>query len=258
MINWLLSLPTVLIVVVVLAATYAMAGVIYLVVMGLSASGRANTFTSLSPGLLSPLGVVFGLIVAFLASGIWSNASIAQTAVNTEASSMRAAVLLSDVFSESTRREMRILVSHQVEEDVKVDWPAMRNGTASLQSVPGPLRSALLLAFHLHPHGSGEIEAQRQLVSQIQSALDARRERIIVSHSQINAVKWFGVIALGFLLLAYIACMHAAQRGTAMIALAIFATAVGLSLILILSQDRPFTGPFGIKPAPLQDIRMTA
>jgi hypothetical protein len=258
MINWLLSLPTVWLIVVVLAATYAVAGVICLAVMGLSSGDRLTVFSSLSPGLLSPLGVVFGLIVAFLASGIWTNANVAQTAVNTEASSMRAAVLLSDVFPAPTGREMRVLVSRQVDEDVKVEWPLMEKGTASIQSVPAPLHAALLLAFRLRPRGAGEIEAQRQLVTQIQNALDGRRDRIIVSHSQVNAVKWFGVVALGLLLLAAIACVHAAQPGTALLALGVFATAIALSVILILSQDRPFSGPFGIKPTPLEHIRQTS
>lgn len=254
----MLSLPTVWMIVVVLALTYAVAGIVYVAVAGLSSGPRQSSVSSLSPGLLPPLGVVFGLIVAFLASGIWSNASTAQSAVNTEASSMRAAVLLSDVFSGSTRHEMRVLVTRQVDQDVRVDWPAMRRGTASLQSVPGPLRTALLTAFRLHPQGAGQIEAQRQLVAQIQNALDARRERIIVSHSQVNGVKWFGVIALGVLLLAAIACVHCGNRGAEMIALTMFATAIALSVILILAQDRPFSGPFGITPSPLRDIRMTS
>lgn len=258
MINWLLSLPTVWLIVVVTAATYAAAGVVFLAVMGLSTGGRLSTLSSLSPGLLSPLGVVFGLIVAFLASGIWTNANTAQTAVNTEAGAMRSAVLISDVFPRPISREMRVLVSRQVNEDVNVEWPRMRTGTESIQAVPAPLRAALLLAFRLHPRGEGEVEAQQQLVTEIQSALDARRDRIIVSHSQVNTVKWFGVITLGLLLLAAIACVHAALPGTAMIALGVFATAIALSLILILSQDRPFSGPFGIKPTPLEHIRQTS
>jgi hypothetical protein len=258
MINWLLTLPTLWLIVVVTAATYAAAGTVFLAVRGLSSGGRLTTFSSLSPGLLSPLGVVFGLIVAFLASGIWTNANAAQTAVNTEASSMRAAVLLSDVFPRPIGEEMRVLVRRQVDQDVRVEWPRMQDGTASIQDVPAPLRAALLLAFRMRPHGDGQIEAQRQLVTQIQNALDARRERIIVSHSQVNAVKWFGVIALGLLLLAAIACVHAAQPGAGMIALGVFATAIALSLILILAQDRPFSGPFRIRPAPLEQIRQTS
>jgi hypothetical protein len=257
MINWLLSLPTVWLVVVVLAGTYSVAALIYVLALGLSGRGRLRTLTSLSPGVLSPLGVVFGLIVAFLASGIWTNANTAQTAVNTEASGMRTAVLLSDAFPPSTRREIGALVSAQVTQDVNVEWPAMRNGTASIQTIPRPLRQALLLSLSLHPRTPGQVDAQREMVAQLESALDARRERIIVSHSQVNAVKWFGVAALGFLLLVWIACVHAAERPTAAIALAVFATAVGLCLILLLAQDQPFNGPFGIKPIPLEQVRQS-
>ncbi len=43
-----------------------------------------------------------------------------------------------------------------------------------------------------------------------------------------------------------------------MVALAVFGAAIALSVILILSQDRPFSGPFGIKPTPLENIRHTS
>jgi hypothetical protein len=257
MINWLLSLPTVWLIVVVLAATYAAAAAVYLGVRLLAGGDRLRTLTSLSPGVLSPLGIVFGLIVAFLASGIWTNANSAQNAVNTEASSMRATVLLSDVFPRATSRRLRILITRQVDQDVQVDWPKMRDGTASIQAVPRPLRQALLLTLRTRPRTPGQVEAQQEMVAQLEGALDARRQRIIVSHSQVNAVKWFGVAALGFLLLVWVACVHAAQRATMAIGLAVFATAVGLCVILLLSQDRPFSGPFAIKPTPLEQIRQT-
>ncbi len=50
MIDWLLSLPTVWLIIVVLAGTYVVAGVIFLAVMGLSSGGRLTTSPASPPG----------------------------------------------------------------------------------------------------------------------------------------------------------------------------------------------------------------
>lgn len=34
---------------------------------------RARTFKGVSPGLLSPLGIMFGLLVAFIAAQVWGD-----------------------------------------------------------------------------------------------------------------------------------------------------------------------------------------
>jgi hypothetical protein len=255
MINWLLTLSTGWLIVVVLAGTYLVAAIIYFTVMRLAAGERVRTFSGLSPGMLPPLGIVFGLIVAFLASGIWSNASAAQTAVNNEASSLRASVLLVHEFPGAPETEMRLLIARHIDQIITLDWPAMAKGTASISTVPQSLGTALQLALGLTPHSAGQTEAQRELVTNIETALDARRQRIIVSRSQVNWVKWTGVTLLGALLLVAIAFVHCERPATAAVAITIFATAIGVSLVLILSQDRAFGGPFAIKPTALVQVR---
>ena len=69
--DWLHGLPVLWMAVVVFGATYLVTGVIYAVVNVLAAGERARAFKAISPGLLSPLGVLFGLLVIFTAAGVW-------------------------------------------------------------------------------------------------------------------------------------------------------------------------------------------
>jgi hypothetical protein len=62
MIDWLHRLPFVWLVVVVLGVTYLVAAAIAWVVLRLAVGERARAFKAVSPGLLPPLGVVFGLV----------------------------------------------------------------------------------------------------------------------------------------------------------------------------------------------------
>ena len=92
--DWLLNLPVPWMALVVFVATYLTAGSIYLVVTRLAVNGRAKAFKAVSPGMLPPLGILFALLVGFIAVEVWSNFDKAKAAVATEASALRAVVLL--------------------------------------------------------------------------------------------------------------------------------------------------------------------
>jgi uncharacterized membrane protein len=91
----------------------------------------------------------------------------------------------------------------------------------------------------------------------VENALDARRQRIIVSESRVNWVKWGGVIALAVITLLAIAFVHSENRTTAALAMAIFASAVAVSIMIIAAQERPFSGHFGVEPDPLLEVAPT-
>ena len=58
----------------------------YWVVTRLAVNERAQAFKSVSPGMLPPLGILFALLVGFIAVEVWNNYDKAKVAVATEAS----------------------------------------------------------------------------------------------------------------------------------------------------------------------------
>src|SRR4029453_19465784 len=82
--------------------------VIHWVVQSLAVGDGARTLKAVSPGLLPPLGIIFGLLVAFLAAQVWGDLDRANTAVNREASALRAVVILSESFPGETARLRRL------------------------------------------------------------------------------------------------------------------------------------------------------
>jgi len=72
---------------------YLVTAVIYAVVIGLAAGERARAFKTVSPGMLPPLEIPFGLFVAFTAAQVWNDTDRANTAVIREASALRAVVI---------------------------------------------------------------------------------------------------------------------------------------------------------------------
>jgi len=254
MIHWFQHLRTAWMSLVVFAVIYLIAGGIYWLVMALAVGERARAFKAISPGMLPPLGIIFGLLVAFMAAQVWGDLDRAHAAVNREASALRAVVLLARSFPGEPETELRALVHRQIEDVVSQEWPAMAGGSATLTMNPAPLAEALRVSLGLTPRSDGQVAAQREIVTAVQNALDARRQRIIVSQSGVNWVKWTGLLLQALCTLIAIAMVHSDNRTSAAVAMGLFATGVAVSVVLIASHHRPFTGEISVRPDVLLQV----
>src|SRR4249919_668724 len=105
--DWLHNLPIAWMALVVFGFTYLLAAGICGLVTALATGERARAFKAISPGMLPPLGIIFGLFVAFTAAQVWTDNERANAAVDREASALRAVVVLAAAFSGDTEAHMR-------------------------------------------------------------------------------------------------------------------------------------------------------
>ena len=240
--NWLHALPLGWMAVVVFGGTYVVAVVIYAIVRGLATPERARSFKAVSSGMLSPLGLLFGLFVAFTAAQVWSDNDRAQNAIVREASAFRGVTLLAASFPGEPEARLRALIRQHIEEVIAQEWPMMAKRTASLIVTPPVFAEALQTAIALTPANPGQQTAQNQIVAQLEAGFEARRDRILLSRSQVSPLKWLcvGVQAVGILL--GIALVHCDDRLAGALALGIYATGIATTLLLIIAFDRPFLG----------------
>jgi len=251
--NWLHNLPIVWMALLVFGLTYLITAIIYAVVGALAVGERARSFKVLSPGLLPPLGIIFGLFVAFTAAQVWTDNEKAKAEIDREASA-RSAVILASSFSKEYEGQVRELMRRYIADVAVQEWPLMARGTATLRGVPGVLVEALQVTLAVMPTSEGQKVAQREIATALETALDARRQRIMISQSQVNPLKWACMLMQAVCALIAIAIVHSDNRLAAVIALGIFATGVAASLLLILAHDRPFTGEISIKSDPLLQV----
>jgi hypothetical protein len=252
--DWLLNLPVPWMALVVFVATYLIAGSIYLVVTGLAVNERARAFKAVSPGMLPPLGIIFGLLVGFIAVQVWSDFDKGKVAVATEASALRAVVLLAGTLPEEQKTRIHALINRHIEEAVNQEWPAMAQQRATLSTLPLTLIEALHDMLALKPADDSQRTAQREMVNELHTALDARRQRIVISQSAVGSVKWAGILLQALCTLIAIAMVHSDNRLTCAIALTLFATGIALSVLLIAAYSRPFTGEISVGPELLKQV----
>ena len=252
--DWLHELPLRWMAVVLFGSTFAATAVIYAVVIILAGRETSRSFKAVSPGLLPPLGIIFGLFVAFTAAQVWNDNERAQTAVNREASSLRSVVLLSSIFSSDSEGQLRTLVRDYIEETATTEWPMLAREAATLGFTPPALLTALRYTLGLVPVTEGQKIAQREIATAIENALDARRQRILISRSEVNPVKWVCLLLQAACALVAVAMVHSDNRVTSGITMTLFAIGIAASLLLILAHDRPFVGEVSVGPGPLLQV----
>jgi Protein of unknown function (DUF4239) len=246
--DWVHALPLAWMALVVFAGTYLAAVMIYAMVRALATPRRARSFKAVSSGMLSPLSVLFGLFVAFTAAQVWTDNDRAENAIIREASAYRGLTLLAASFPGEPEARLRGLIRQQIQDEVALEWPMMAKRTASLIVTPRPLADALQTAIALIPATPGQQTAQKEIVAQLEAGLEARRDRILISRSQVSPLKWLciGVQAVGVLL--GIALIHCEDPLAGALAMGIFATGVATTLLLIMAFDRPFIGHLAVTP----------
>ena len=254
--DWLHNLPVPWMALVIFGFTYLVAATVYAVVAALS--GRlAKSYKSVSVGMLPSLGIIFGLFVAFTAAQVWADNDRASAAISREASALRSVLVFAASFPGEPQQALHNLVKDYVQQTATVEWPMMAHQRATLDTTPRPLADSLKLVLSLPTSGPGQQTAQREITTAIETALDARRQRIIVSVAEVNLVKWVCLYLQAASVLLAIAVVHAEDRGASAISLGLFASGIAASVLLIAAHDRPFIGQLAVTPDPLLQIVST-
>src|SRR5215510_13836409 len=252
--DWLHNLPILWMTLVVFGLTYLISAAIQGLVTALAKGERARAFKAISTGMLSPLAIIFGLFVVFTAAQVWNDSERANAAVDREASALRAVVLLAAAFPGDSESRLRALIRSHIEQVTTQEWPMMAKGTVSLRFAPPLVAEALQLTLSLSPNTEGAKNAQREIATARETAFDARRQRIIISQSRVNLVKWFCLFVQAAAALFAIAMVHCDSRFVFAIPLSLFAPGVATSVLLLPSHARPFPGKISVGPAPLRKV----
>jgi len=89
MLSWLESQETLVTALIVFAFCYLLAALIFVGVAVLARTPIASALQVTTPAMLTPLGVILGLVIAFLAARVWANVDHAHGYVAEEVSGLR-------------------------------------------------------------------------------------------------------------------------------------------------------------------------
>lgn len=251
--DWLHNLPVPWMALVIFGFTYLVAAATYAVVAALK-GWLGKSYKAVSVGILPALGIIFGLFVAFTAAQVWADNDRAGAAISREASALRSVQVFAASFPGESEQAVDNLIRDYVQEAAGVEWPMMAYQRATLNTRQHALTKALHLVLSLPATSPGQQTAQHAITSAIETALDARRQRIIVSRAEVNFVKWVCLYLQAASVMLALAIIHTDDRGASAITLGLFASGVAASVLLIAAHDRPFIGQLSLTPAPLLQV----
>jgi uncharacterized membrane-anchored protein YhcB (DUF1043 family) len=252
---WIEARPTFVIGAFVFGFCYLVATVILYVALMLSKCAVAQSLKTITPTTLTPLGVILGLVIGFLAARVWANLDRANQYVGQEAGALRETILLTDSLPADIRTGVRQAVQRHIDLIHSEEWPAMARGKATLESIAVGLAEAMTVLLSFTPAQSNQQLAQQRALVAIEQALEARRNRILLSQAEIAPIQWSVILVLAILVLVTIALVHIDRPLAIGVTLFIFSTAISICLVLLLVYDRPFgAGGFTVRPTVLRAV----
>jgi hypothetical protein len=82
---------------------------------------------------------------------------------------------------------------------------------------------------------------------------DERDQRVALSQTHVNPLKWCGMAFLGMLTLLSIAVVHVDRPRAAFVAVVLFALAAAPTAAIVLIQGNPFQHPTDVTPGPIKE-----
>ncbi len=240
MISWLESQSVPVIVAIGYMFCFSMAVATFIVAWLLSRTRFADDLSFITPTLLTPLGVLLGLLLVFLSSRVWTNVDRANMAASQEATAIQELRRLADELPLAVADSIRDGLSVYVEWVQQDDWPGMMAGNGSIGArLPG-LAEVMKALVDYNATISGQQNVQEAALAVIGKVRDARRARILQSRSFIGPGQWLVVLVLYLHMLLLISTIHIKRRVSMAVGLWMFSSAFAICFVLLLMYDRPF------------------
>ena len=191
------------------------------------------------------VGVIYAVLLGFVAISVWERFSAAESATYAEASPL--AVIYRDAESLPQSSALRRELRRYVDDVITIGWPAMKSGgTDPAIEVEAEQLSREVNA--VSPRNARETSLQQQMMTELASSLEARDQRIAEGGTGLNSLMWTIVILGGFITVAFTYLFGFKQSSMQTAMIGTLALLIGLVIFLTMSLDYPFRGAIQVQP----------
>lgn len=212
-----------------------------------------RAWRGLSPPFVNVIGVLFALTLAFLANDTWNAHDRATNSVFQEAGALRSIEALSRHLPEPTRAKVDQALQTYVRLSVEVEWPRLadRHGSPETSEALAALMEVLsgpdvARALHATSHAL--------VLEQAVAIRTAREQRMALSQTHVNPLKWLGMAFLGLVTMVSISMVYIDTPKAELLAVLLFAIAAGPTAAIVLVQGNPYLEPSAVRPTPLVEV----
>ncbi|MDB4950777.1 MAG: hypothetical protein JWM27_3426 [Gemmatimonadetes bacterium] len=251
--HWLYTIPLWLLAILLVggSAAVAMGGVLLARRLGWTVSADDNA----GAGFLHAfLGVVYAVALGLIVVTVQADYGDVDEAVVREASSVGDLYRVADGLAEPMRSQLRGEIRDYVDLVVRDEWPAVARGGSSertAQAMDGIARHVI----RFHPPAGHDVDLYPQLLTTVQTVLDARRERLIQGVDGISAVTWMVIVLGGLITLGFACTFHMDSRRAQLALTGLMGTSFALMIFLIIAMDHPLWGDLSIGPDAFRSLQ---
>ena len=245
MIAWLESLQTLQAGIVVVGGFVAIALAIGYVVGRFTSREIRTAHNDRAGFILAVIGVVYAVLLAFVAIGTWERFEQAEVRSYDEAGSL--ATVYRDAGSFPDGARLRAILRAYVASVIRDEWPRMRRGEKS------QLSNALLEAadrdVRALPADSARLaNIQTQMLAAMDTALMDRQTRLTVDSNGINGIMWTVLIVGAVVTVAFTYLFGFDKTVMQELMIGGLSFLIGLVLFLVMALDYPFRGSIAVEP----------
>ena len=213
-------------------------------------SRRVQSFKGVVAPFFGSVGVIFGLLIAFLSNDIWDRNKQAERVVLTESDTLVALYSLG-IASGSDSKALRSSIRGYASAVVEDEWPRLQSQERSART--DAALDTLLCEVAL-PGTSKDLGVQRTMLDMVLKIRAAHEDRLEVSSDRTAVTKWGAVLLLALITQLAIAVVHLEKPRPQAAALFIFTLAAVSLLGLLAIHEAPFEPPLFVPPGPIVDV----
>jgi hypothetical protein len=196
------------------------------------------------------IGVLYTVLLAFVAVAVWEDLSKASDLVETEAGVLNDLYIEADALSDKRfvkeiQRELRRYIDFVVDGE----WPMQQAGRVSRAAAP-VLRGVRATLATFEPQTSGDSIMMQEMLHALSQLYDARRSRLEAAAGHLPESVWYVVIMLGLLTIGLMALLSMHSRWMHFLLAASLTTAMVAVIALIVQLDYPFRGTISVSAEP--------
>ncbi len=245
MIAWLETLPTLLAGAVIVCGFVASTLVVGYLVATFTSTEVRSAHNDRAGFILAVIGVIYAVLLAFVAIGVWERFQEAESRSYEEAASL--ATIYRDAESFRDGGQIRATLRLYLQSVIHDEWPRMNRGQKS------PISDALLEAADrkvrdLRVTSMGLQNVHAQMLAAMDTALMDRQTRLTIDFIGINGVLWLVLVAGAYVTVAFTYLFGFDRTIMQQLMIGGLALMIGLVLFLVMALDYPYRGSVAVEP----------
>ena len=237
--------------IVAVATVIAVGGMV--LVQRLYSTERRKQHNDVAGFIYAVLGVSYAVLLGLMLIAVWEQWNAAQDVASDEANELAGIFYFAHALPQPEGRHIQELARSYAQVVVEEEWPLMEQGRSSPKAwaTLDELRGTIL---GLDPPTGAQQVRYNQVLEQLHSLGDARRERLLAASEGLATILWVVLIGGGVITIAFTYLFGLENTVVHTLMVAALAMILSLSLFTVAALDYPFKGDVRIHPAAFEQV----